>query len=516
MKIEICLYSVLIRRFIHKMKSLPILILVLLSHTLFAQSVSEPHRPLFHFSPPSHWMNDPNGLVYHEGEYHLFYQHYPEAIVWGPMHWGHAVSTDLVHWKHLPIALYPDSLGLIFSGSAVIDKHNSAGFGKNAMIAIFTHHHMDMEKAGSNVFQYQSIAYSTDRGRSFKKYQANPVIKNPGIRDFRDPKVRWDEKRKQWIMVFAAYDKALFYTSANLKDWNKSGEFGIPGDKRLWECPDLFPMKVNGTNEQKWILITSIQRDAPNGGTATSYFVGDFDGKVFKGDTEKQSWLDYGKDNYAFVTWNNLADGRTIGVGWMSNWQYANAVPTQSWRNAATIPRELNLVRINNEYRLIQKPVKELTQLRNNLKIIPQAIINDRLILDSKSIAKEIEFTVDLIKSGSHSFGIELKNNIGEHVLIGYDALKSQFYIDRTQAGKKDFSKDYPVQQYAPRISKNKHLKIRMLIDASSVELFADDGLTIMTSVFFPNEDFTVAELFSKNGETKLIQGKWWTLNTRN
>lgn len=494
------------------MKYLQLLILVTVGSGLSSQPALEVHRPKFHFTPPSHWMNDPNGLVYHDGEYHLFYQHYPEGIVWGPMHWGHAVSTDLMHWKHLPIALYPDSLGLIFSGSAVIDKNNSAGFGKNAMIAIFTHHHMDMEKAGSNVFQYQSIAYSTDRGRSFKKYEGNPVIKNPGIKDFRDPKVRWDDQNKQWVMVLAAYDKALFYTSKNLKDWNKSGEFGIPGDQRLWECPDLFPLKVQGTHEQKWILITSIQKDAPNGGTATSYFVGDFDGKEFKGDYQKQLWLDYGKDNYAFVTWNHNPDVRTIGIGWMSNWQYANTLPATTWRNSCTIPRELSLIKTNNEYKLVQTPVSELKKLRHNPVAISPMILKNYQGIDNHSKIKDLEIRIDFAKSTAKEFGIELKNKYGENVKIGYDKTLNQFYIDRTNAGKKDFSKEFPVMQYAPRFSKSNILKLRILIDATSVELFADDGLTVMTSVFFPNEDFTVTELYSTEGETSLLGGKWWAL----
>ncbi|NNF34850.1 MAG: glycoside hydrolase family 32 protein, partial [Saprospiraceae bacterium] len=211
---------------------------------------SEQYRPQFHFSPESNWMNDPNGMVYYEGEYHLFYQYYPDSNVWGPMHWGHAVSTDMVHWEHLPIALYPDSLGLIFSGSAVIDWNNTSGFGSESnppMIAIFTHHLMEGEKAGRNDFQYQSIAYSLDKGRSWTKYEGNPVVPNPGIRDFRDPKVIWDEENTQWVMTFAAYDKVRFYTSKDMKEWEFTGTFGIDGDDRLWECPDLFPMTVEVT-----------------------------------------------------------------------------------------------------------------------------------------------------------------------------------------------------------------------------------------------------------------------------
>ena len=300
---------------------------------------TEEHRPQFHFTPEEKWMNDPNGMVYYDGEYHLFYQYYPEDIVWGPMHWGHAVSKDMVHWEHLPIALFPDSLGYIFSGSAVIDWNNTSGLGDPdsypetpPMIAIFTHHNMAGEKAGKIDYQYQSIAYSNDKGRTWTMYSGNPVVPNPGIKDFRDPKVIWHEASQQWVMVFAAYDKVRIYISPNLKDWTFTSEFGIPGDERLWECPDLFPMKVEETGETKWVLITSIQKDAPNGGTATGYFIGDFDGKTFTGDYKKQYWLDYGTDNYALVTWSDIPeeDGRRLAIGWMSNWQYAQEVPTEN------------------------------------------------------------------------------------------------------------------------------------------------------------------------------------------
>ena len=277
----------------------------------------EPYRNQFHFSPPANWMNDPNGMVYFEDEYHLFYQYYPDSTVWGPMHWGHAVSNDLVYWKHLPIALFPDSLGYIFSGSAVIDHNNTSGFGKEGqvpMVALFTHHDINGEQSGSNRFQYQSIAYSLDKGRSWTLYEGNPVIPNPGIKDFRDPKVIWHEASQNWVMVLAVYDRAMIYTSPDLKKWAEASEFGIEGDQRLWECPDLFPIKVEGTAEEKWVLLVSIQKDAPNGGTATGYFVGDFDGKNFISNPADQYWLDYGK--------RQLCTGDLVGHssnGWSSS-----------------------------------------------------------------------------------------------------------------------------------------------------------------------------------------------------
>ncbi len=294
----------------------------------------EQHRPHFHFTPESMWMNDPNGMVYYEGEYHLFYQHHPDDVVWGPMHWGHAVSTDLVHWEHLPIALYPDEYGYIFSGSAVVDWKNTSGFGSKhnpPLIAIFTYHDVDGEQAGNNDYQTQGIAYSIDKGRSWTKYENNPVLPNPGIKDFRDPKVIWYEPDQKWIMTLAAHDNVRFYSSPNLKDWIFESEFGkgIGAHGGVWECPDLFPMELDGT--QKWVLLVSLNDGGPNGGSGTQYFIGDFDGKTFINDNSKNQilWLDYGRDNYAGVTWSDIPDedGRRIFMGWMSNWSYAEVVP---------------------------------------------------------------------------------------------------------------------------------------------------------------------------------------------
>ena len=467
---------------------------------------NEPHRPQFHFSPEAHWMNDPNGLVYYDGEYHLFYQYYPEDIVWGPMHWGHAVSRDMIHWSHLPIALYPDSLGLIFSGSAVIDQDNTAGFGKDAMVAIFTHHNMDLEKAGSKIFQNQSIAYSTDRGRTFTKFDGNPVIKNPGIKDFRDPKVRWDDTHHQWVMVFAAYDKALFYTSKNLKDWRKSGEFGIPGDTRLWECPDLFPIKVEETGDIKWILITSIQKDAPNGGTATSYFVGDFDGAVFKGDTAKQYWLDYGKDNYAFVTWNNVPDDRTLGIGWMSNWQYAQKVPTEKWRSATTLPRSLSLHFDGTEFSLRSMPVAEIEQLYEKPIILSPAIIKDKLLVSQDTICNQCVLDLQFKKPTTGVIKIRIANSLDESITVGYNITSNQYFIDRSSSGASDFSKDFVGVHLATCNYQTDTIQMKIFLDKSSIELFADDGRTVMTDIMFPSIPYSNIEIFGDS--IALVKGR--------
>ncbi len=300
------------------MKYTLILFMLLACNTvkkLHAQTYSDPYRPQIHFSPKEHWMNDPNGMVFYKGVYHLFFQYYPDSTVWGPMHWGHATSKDLVHWKQQPIALYPDSLGYIFSGSAVIDQQNTSGFGKNGhppMVAIFTHHDPKGEKEGRNNFQNQSLAYSLDEGKTWTKYAGNPVLKNPGIKDFRDPKVRWYEEGKKWIMTLATLDRIDFYSSKNLKTWTKESEFGkdLGAHGGVWECPDLFPMNYKG--KTVWILIVNINPGGPNGGSATQYFTGDFDGKTFIPYQTDTRWLDYGPDEYAGITWSNTGNRQNI------------------------------------------------------------------------------------------------------------------------------------------------------------------------------------------------------------
>ncbi|NND62558.1 MAG: glycoside hydrolase family 32 protein, partial [Flavobacteriaceae bacterium] len=306
---------------------------------------AEKFRPQFHFSPPEKWMNDPNGLVYHNGIYHLFYQFYPEDVVWGPMHWGHAVSEDLIHWEHKPIALYPDELGYIFSGSAVVDIENTSEFGtaeNPPLVAIYTYHLMEGEKAGRNDFQTQGIAFSLDNGETWTKYEGNPVIGNTDIRDFRDPKVFWDEERSKWVMALVAGDHVKLYDSSNLKDWRLLSEFGkeVGAHGGVWECPDLFKLKVEESEEEKWVLLVSINPGAPNGGSGTQYFVGDWDGTTFSSN-QSHEWIDLGRDNYAGVTFNNVPDDTRKFIGWMSNWDYAQSTPTKGWRSAMTLPRDV-------------------------------------------------------------------------------------------------------------------------------------------------------------------------------
>ncbi len=475
----------------------------------------EKYRPQFHFSPEAHWMNDPNGLVFLDGEYHLFYQYYPDSTIWGPMHWGHAVSTDLIHWQNLPIALYPDSLGYIFSGSAVVDTGNTSGLGsaKNpAMIAIFTYHNPVLEKEGSKIFQNEGLAYSVDKGRTWIKYPGNPVLKNPGICDFRDPKVSWDEITNKWIMILAVHDRVHLYSSLNLLDWKFESEFGkdIGAHGGVWECPDLFRLKVKGSDITKWIMFVSINPGGPNGGSATQYFTGNFTGHEFVPDDTIVRWVDWGRDDYAGVTWSGIpeADGRRLFIGWMSNWNYATSVPTTRWRSANTVPRELFLENANNGYQLISKPLDELEKLReeaNKILIIQQEIKGETKILTYSINLMQCELKLNFNFSGNpaDSVGVILENDLKEKLVIGYSQRSEHFYIDRSAAGNSAFSKNFSGRSFAP-YEAGRRLKMHLLIDASSLELFVDDGRLVMTELVFPREKYTELRVFSGNEKTVL------------
>jgi len=466
-----------------------------------AQNYNEPYRPKVHFSPKEKWMNDPNGMVYYNGNYHLFYQYYPDSTVWGPMHWGHAVSKNMIQWQHLPIALYPDSLGYIFSGSAVVDYNNTSGFGKDdkpPLVAIFTHHDPKGEKEGKSDYQNQSIAYSLDEGRTWTKYDNNPVIKNPGIKDFRDPKVMWFEKDKKWIMTLATKDRITFYSSKDLKHWDKESEFGetIGAHGGVWECPDLFPLEYNG--KTIWVLIVNLNPGGPNKGSATQYFLGDFDGKIFTALTTDTKWLDYGPDEYAGVTWSNTGK-RKIFLGWMSNWDYATQVPTEKWRSAMTIPRDLKIVEINNSLRIASLPITELNEISSN-QIITKKLQGSKLFDLSKEIQDfSIPCTIDLDIENAGNLSIVLSNGSGEEIVIGYKKSQNKYFIDRTRSGKTNFYQGFAARHFAPRFSTSSKMKISLLIDESSVELFTDDGLTVMTEIFFPTIPYDKISIRSNN-----------------
>jgi fructan beta-fructosidase len=446
------------------------------------------YRPRFHFTPAKGWMNDPNGMVFLNGQYHLFFQHYPDGTVWGPMHWGHATSSDLVQWKEQPIALYPDSIGMIFSGSAVLDKNNTSGLGRGGiapLVAIYTQHNMPGEKAGRTDFQNQSIAYSLDEGKNWTKYAGNPVLKTPNLKDFRDPKVIWHEPTQKWIMSLAVADHVELYSSPNLINWRKESEIGknLFAHGGVWECPDLLHFNLNG--KTIWVLLVSMNPGGPNGGSATQYIVGDFDGHSFKPYTTDIKWMDYGTDNYAGVTFANVGE-RNILIGWMSNWNYANVVPTEKWRSAMTVPRELSLVKQSlnsnansNEFLLVSSPVKELknafAEISSTENIIPNRIdLKDMKVTD---------------------FEIILSNTFNEKLVVGYHADKKQFYIDRTNAGVSNFNQEFAAVAVAPRLSYAMNMDLSILLDKTSIELFADGGRSVMTALFFPTFPYTKWEI---------------------
>jgi fructan beta-fructosidase len=447
--------------------------------TLQAQHVyDEPYRPQVHFSPVISWMNDPNGLVFVNNNYHLFFQYFPDSTVWGPMHWGHAVSKDLLHWKQEGIALYPDSLGYIFSGSVVIDSTNSSGFGvksKMPMVAIFTQHDPAGEKAGTSFFQNQSIAYSLDNGSHWQKYSGNPVLKTPGLKDFRDPKVSWYAEQKKWIMVLAAGDRVIFYSSRNLKEWKKESEFGeaVGAHGGVWECPDLIPFVLDG--KKIWLLIVSINPGAPQGGSGTQYFTGEFDGREFVSNDTLTRWMDYGADDYAGVSFSNTGKEK-IFLGWMSNWQYATKVPTVKWRSAMTIPRTLGLKKIGQHYFTTMMPVSV-----KPLSISPTLSSGNKIKLKSP-------YKIDFNIPDLHTFTIIYSNSSGQELRIGFDEDKNEFFIDRTKAGKSDFDPHFAAIHYAPRIAKSRESALTVILDNSSLELFADGGLTCMSEIFFPEQ----------------------------
>lgn len=500
--------------------------------TTSATNTLEAHRPGFHFTPSAHWMNDPNGMVYYEGEYHLFYQYYPDSTVWGPMHWGHAVSKNMVEWEHLPIALYPDSLGLIFSGSAVVDWNNTSGFGQNGqppLVAIFTHHDLDRERAGKEpmTWEYQSLAYSNDKGRTWTKYAGNPVLPNPGFRDFRDPKVIWVAEQKQWIMALAVNDHTQFWASPDLKKWSHLSDFGKTWGKHegVWECPDLFPMAIEGTQEQRWVLIQNLNPGGRHGGSGTQYFVGNFDGKQFTIDPDflpaltpegsnRAVWLDWGRDNYAGVTWSDVpaSDGRRLFLGWMGNWAYAQVVPTETWRSAMTLPRKLSLRKTPQGLRVFSEPVKELESLRGAKTPIAAQTIEGALELPALNPA-QLELMLEIEPEAGATFSVELSNSKGEVYRIGYEAAKQQFFSDRTRSGKTAFSEDFAKDILtAPRSSTDGKVQLHFFFDRASVELFADQGAMNMTEIFFPNEDYSKIRLVATGGKVKLLKAEAFAL----
>lgn len=440
----------------------------------FDTTNSEQYRPLYHHTPTYGWMNDPNGMFFKDGVWHLYFQHNPYGSQWENMTWGHSTSTDLIHWTFQGDPVQPDAWGAIFSGSSVVDNNNTAGFGENAIVALYT-------SAGEN--QTQSMAYSTDNGKTFTKYDGNPIITS-NVPDFRDPHMFWNEDIKKWNMILAAGQQMNIYSSDNLKDWKFESSFGAEYGSHggVWECPDLMKMKVRGTDKEKWMLVCNINPGGPSGGSATQYFVGDFDGHKFTCESKPEvtKWMDYGKDHYATVTFDNAPNGRHVALAWMSNWQYANQVPTMQYRSANSIPRDLGLFEYKGNTYCSVTPSEEITAARSKKP--------------SKSLSEACEMVVNLKGDAT----ITLSNSKGEKVVMTYKAKDETFSMDRTLSGKTDFSSDFAAITTAPVYGKMN--KLRIFIDKSSIEVFDNDGKMAMTNLVFPTRPYDKVTI---KGKTK-------------
>lgn len=443
---------------------------------------AEKYRPQYHYSPKEGWLNDPNGLVYYEGEYHLFYQNHPYSKQWGPMHWGHAVSEDLLHWEELPIAMYPDELGMIFSGSVVVDWQDTSGFfnGSSGLTAIFTHH--------TEEGQAQSVAYSKDKGRTWTKYEGNPVLPNFGEEGFRDPKVFWHEPTQRWVMIVAG-GKVRFYSSSNFKQW------ALMSENDIWtECPDFFELAVDGNPEKKkWVLNLG----------GREYIIGQFDGERFIPETAALP-LNYGPDSYAAQTFSDMpeADGRRVMINWMMNWEYAAALGdvTDPWNGAMTIPHELSLRTYFEGIRLVQSPVKELRSLRKqHARFENEDIAENSNLLDAIH-GGLLELVAEIELDTAAEFGFKVRQGDGEKTVIGYDVSNGELFVDRSSAGKVVTGKFS-----APLYPENKRVKMQIFIDSSSVEVFGNEGKGIITSLIFPDPASDKLEIYANNGNVRLV-----------
>ncbi len=472
--------------------------------TATAYTVNTPQfRPRYHFTPAANWMNDPNGLVFHRGVYHLFFQYHPGSSVWGPMHWGHATSTDLLRWQEQPIALRPDALGMVFSGSAVVDHDNRAGLGppgSQPLVAMFTHHDMAAERAGRVDRQSQSLAFSLDNGLTWTMHAGNPVIANPGRQDFRDPKLRWLPERGRWVAALACGDRIGFYSSTDLLDWTAESEFGagLGAHGGVWECPDLFPL-TGPDGRERWVLLVSLNPGGPNGGSATQYFIGDFDGRRFRPEHADTRWLDHGPDHYAGVTWAGV-DDRALLIGWMSNWRYADRVPTAPWRSAMTMPRELTLREAGGHRLLASQPAREMRALQLPATLDQREIdLAQPLDLSAALAGSGGRFVLRLRGSALRSLTLTLGNAAGDALLMGYDAATRVWWIDRSASGEVGFHADFAGRHAAPRLADSPATELQLWFDACSVELFADGGLSNLTSLFFPRQPWSRATLASSD-----------------
>lgn len=494
------------------------------------------YRPVYHHTPLYGWMNDANGLVYKDGEYHLYFQYNPYGSKWGNMHWGHSVSKDLIHWEHLDPAIARDTLGHIFSGSTVIDKSNSAGYGKDAMIAFYT-------SASDEHGQIQCMAYSTDNGRTYTKYEKNPILTPfDGLKDFRDPKVFWYEPAQKWYMIVSADKNMRFYSSTDLKNWEYLSQFGegYGVQPNQFECPDFIQLPVDGDkNKMKWVMIVNINPGCLFGGSATEYFVGDFDGKEFHCDTDKSitKWLDFGKDHYATVCFSNLGD-RVVAVPWMSNWQYANVTPIRQYRGANALPRELSLYTKNGEIYMAANAVKETEGLRKGTTDVNDFVMTDEHLVSPLTTGPEgaCELEMDITPNKAQTVGFQLMNDKGEKTDIYLDLKAGRLVMDRTQSGLVAFGEksephaketddhrktesvnyvnDFALGTWAPlSLCEGKTYHLNVFVDKCSVEIFVDGGRIAMTNLVFPTVPYNALRFYTQGGEAEVKNLKVYQLD---
>ena len=474
----------------------------------------ERFRPAYHHTPLYGWMNDPNGMFYKDGVWHLYYQWNPFGSKWQNMTWGHSSSADLVHWNHHPVAIEPNGLGTVFSGSSAIDTEGSAGFGKDAVVAMYT---------SAGVSQIQSLAWSNDGGETFSIYLGNPVLTLES--EARDPNMFWNPETKTWTLVLAhALEKEmLIFTSPDMKEWTLQSSFGkgLGAQDGVWECPDLFELAVDGTGEKKWVLLCNLNPGGPFGGSATQYFVGDFDGKTFTPDLDADGnvptkWLDYGKDHYATVSFSDAPAGRRTVIGWMSNWQYAPEVPTTQFRSANTLPREMGLFRdTDGQLYVSSAPSPETEALRvATVKSVSKATLGSKPRHYTIPGLCEITMNVDAAKADAVM--IELSNTQGEHVTMTYVPAKDELSFDRRESGITDFSQDFPAVTVAPAHSGGKPLGLRIFVDRSSIEVFGRDGRFAMTNLVFPNAPYTVMTVTAAGGKATLSDLRIYNINPEN
>jgi len=510
-------------------KVIPVALLLACLAAVASTGSAEPHpeplmretyRPLYHYSPARNFMNDPNGLVYYRGEYHLFHQYNPFGNQWGHMSWAHAVSRDLVHWQPLPVALAEADGVMIFSGSAVVDAQNTSGFGTKKdppLVAVYTGHRPADE------MQSQCLAYSVDKGRTWTKYAANPVL--PWEKDFRDPKVFWHAPTHKWVMVVTkAADRRLrFYGSPDLKQWSLLSTFGPAGVpdtvKANWECPDLFPVPIEGEpGRSKWVLHVGMGNGHVSGGSGGEYFIGDFDGTTFHNENPPSTvlWGDYGRDNYAAVSWSGTTarGGAPYWIGWMSNWQYANDVPTHPWRNILTVPRTLSLRRTSQGLRLVQQPVRQLQDLRETKSSYRSTTLtpDQPLVPRQSDWGDALEIVAEFEPGTAAEVGLRVRRGENEETVVGYDTAAKQLFVDRARSGKSDFKPGFAGRSAGPLKPAGNRVKLHLFIDRSSVEVFGNEGEAVLSELIFPRPESQGLQLYSRGGDARLVRLEIWKL----